>query len=51
MTSGSANEPPEKVDKRLNRKGPQDVEFWATYTTVTNELLDAVRQKNEPAHG
>jgi hypothetical protein len=38
-----------EVDKRLGRQGPQDHEFWAMYTTVTNELLDAVRKKNEPA--
>jgi hypothetical protein len=38
-----------EVDKRLKRKGPQDYEFWAMYTTVTNELLDAVRRKNEPS--
>jgi hypothetical protein len=37
-----------EVDRRLNRKGPQDHEFWRMYTTVTNELLDAVRKKNEP---
>jgi hypothetical protein len=37
-----------EVDKRLSRKGPQDHEFWAMYTTVCNELLDAVRKKNEP---
>jgi hypothetical protein len=39
----------EEVDKRLKRSGPQDHEFWAMYTTVTNELLDAVRKKNEPS--
>jgi hypothetical protein len=38
-----------EVDKRLERSGPQDHEFWAMYTTVTNELLDAVRKKNEPS--
>lgn len=38
-----------EVDKRLKRKGPQDHEFWAMYTSVTNELLDAVRKKNEPS--
>ena len=38
-----------EVDKRLKRRGPQDHEFWAMYTTVTNELLDAVRKKNEPS--
>jgi hypothetical protein len=38
-----------EVDKRLKRKGPQDHEFWSMYTTVTNELLDAVRKKNEPS--
>jgi hypothetical protein len=38
-----------EVDKRLKRKGPQDYEFWSMYTTVTNELLDAVRKKNEPS--
>jgi hypothetical protein len=38
-----------EVDKRLGRQGPQDHQFWAMYTTVTNELLDAVRKKNEPA--
>lgn len=38
-----------EVDKRLGRQGPQDHEFWAMYTTVTNELLDAVRKKNDPA--
>src|SRR5882724_1445539 len=38
-----------EVDKRLKRKGPQDHEFWVMYTTVTNELLDAVRKKNEPS--
>jgi hypothetical protein len=37
------------VDRRLGRQGPQDYQFWAMYTTVTNELLDAVRKKNEPA--
>jgi hypothetical protein len=35
-----------EVDKRLNRKGPQDREFWAKYTTITNELPDAARKKN-----
>ncbi|WP_128928755.1 hypothetical protein [Bradyrhizobium guangxiense] len=35
-----------EADKRLGRKGPEDVEFWRTYTAVTNELLDAVRAKN-----
>ncbi|MCK1326348.1 hypothetical protein IVA94_36905 [Bradyrhizobium sp. 156] len=34
-----------EVDRRLDRKGPQDLEFWRTYTVVTNELLDAVRAK------
>jgi len=38
-----------EVDKRLKRKGPQDHEFWAMYTTVANELLDAIRKKNEPS--
>jgi hypothetical protein len=38
-----------EVDKRLKRNGPQDCEFWAMYTTVTNELLDAVRKRNEPS--
>jgi hypothetical protein len=38
-----------EVDKRLKRNGPQDHEFWARYTTVTNELLDAVRKRNEPS--
>jgi hypothetical protein len=38
-----------EVDKRLKRSGPQDHEFWAMYTTVTNKLLDAVRKKNEPS--
>jgi len=38
-----------EVDKRLKRKGPQDHEFWAMYTTIMNELLDAVRKKNEPS--
>jgi hypothetical protein len=36
-----------EVDKRLGRKGPQDHEFWRMYTVVSNELLDAVRAKNE----
>jgi len=36
-----------EADKRLGRKGPEDVEFWRTYTVVTNELLDAVRAKND----
>ncbi|MGY4366824.1 hypothetical protein ACVW1A_002889 [Bradyrhizobium sp. LB1.3] len=36
-----------EVDRRLGRKGPQDLEFWRMYTIVTNELLDAVRTKNE----
>lgn len=36
-----------EVDKRLGRKRPQDLEFWRTYTVVTNELLDAVRAKND----
>jgi hypothetical protein len=40
-----------EADKRLNRKGPQDYEFWAMYTTVTNELLEAVRRRNEPRSG
>lgn len=35
-----------EADKRLGRKGPEDVEFWRTFTVVTNELLDAVRAKN-----
>ena len=38
----------QEVEKRLKRKGPQDHQFWAMYTAVTNELLDAVRKKNEP---
>jgi hypothetical protein len=37
------------VDKRLGRKGPQDAEFWATYTIVVDDLLQAVRKKNQPA--
>ena len=37
-----------EVAKRLKRTGPQNYEFWATYTAVTNELLEAVRKKNEP---
>jgi len=36
-----------EVDRRLNRMGPQDLEFWRTYTVVTNELLDAVRARND----
>lgn len=36
-----------EVDRRLGRKGPQDLEFWRTYTTVTNDLIDAVRAKND----
>ena len=38
-----------EVAKRLNRKGPKNYQFWATYTIVTNELLDAVRKRNEPS--
>jgi hypothetical protein len=38
-----------EVAKRLNRQGPPNYQFWATYTTVMNELLDAVRKKNEPS--
>jgi hypothetical protein len=36
-----------EVDKRLGRSGPQDHEFWRMYTVVSNELLDAVRAKND----
>ena len=36
-----------EVDRRLNRKGPQDSDFWRMYKTVTNELLDEIRKKNE----
>lgn len=35
-----------EVNNRLGRKGPQDGEFWRTYTAVANELLDAARSKN-----
>jgi len=36
-----------EADKRLGRKGPEDIEFWRTYTIVTNELIAAVLTKNE----
>jgi hypothetical protein len=36
-----------EVDKRLGRKGPQDHEFWKTYTQVTNELLEASPRRTE----
>jgi len=38
-----------EVEKRLGRSGPQDREFWQTYTTVTSELINAVRELNEKA--
>jgi hypothetical protein len=37
-----------EVSKRLKREGPQDYEFWETYTAVINELLDAARKANDP---
>jgi len=47
MTSASASGLTGEVDKRLGRKGPQDHEFWKTYTQVTNELLEASARRTE----
>jgi hypothetical protein len=36
-----------EVGRRFNLTDPEDDEFWAAYTTVINELIDAARKKNE----
>jgi hypothetical protein len=36
----------EEVARRLGRADPQDYEFWATYTVVVTELLEAIRPQN-----
>jgi hypothetical protein len=41
-----------ETNKRLKRLGPNqdqdddDDEWWATYTAITNELIDAARARN-----
>lgn len=36
-----------EADKRLGRKGPEDVEFWKAHAIATNELINAVLARNE----
>ena len=40
----------QEVTKRLGVHDPEDDQFWVTYTKVMNELIDAVRQKNQPIY-
>ncbi len=37
-----------EVGKRVGYTNSDDCEFWVTYTTIINELLDVIRKKNEP---
>jgi len=39
-----------EVDKRLKRKGPQDHEFWAMYTTIHERVAGCgfVKERAEP---
>jgi hypothetical protein len=38
----------EEVARRLGSSDQEDDEYWVTYTAVINELLEAVRKRNEP---